>query len=140
MKLSSNVSKLTFFLVLSSLLMLPLSLAATDEATVNVTVQALAQIAVQPKTLNWTVYAGQAGVEQILDIYNIGSINVTQIYAYVDTLEDETQRPYGSANATNYAAGGVIVFKNETYNKFFFAGRIEWNWTEDISNLNKNNV
>jgi hypothetical protein len=34
----------------------------------------------------------------------------------------------------------VIVFKNETYDKDFFAGRIEWNWTEDISEMNKNNV
>ncbi|MEM5855482.1 MAG: hypothetical protein QW472_04170, partial [Candidatus Aenigmatarchaeota archaeon] len=98
-------------------------------------------ITVSPNFLSWDdVQPGHAGGTKLLDIINTGSVNVSQIYAYVDTLEDETERPYGSANATKYAAGGVIVFKNETYNKFFFAGRIEWNWTEDISNMNKSNV
>ncbi|MEM5829358.1 MAG: hypothetical protein QW040_00035 [Candidatus Aenigmatarchaeota archaeon] len=112
-----------------------------DTATINVSVKTVAQISVVPSVLSWTnVQPGQTGGTKLLDIINIGSLNVTQIYAYVDTLTDETKRPYGSSNATEYAAGGVIVLKNETYNKFFFAGRIEWNWTEEISNLQKNNV
>jgi hypothetical protein len=61
-------------------------------------------------------------------------VNLTNIYAYVDTLEDEAVRPYGFDDPLKYAAGGVIVFKNETYDKFFFAGRLEWNWTEDVGN------
>jgi len=108
-----------------------------DTATINVTIQAVAEITVSPDILSWIdIQPGHTGGTKLLDIINTGSLNVTNIYAYVDTLEDETERPYGSANATKYAAGGVIVFKNETYNKFFFAGRIEWNWTEAISNLN----
>jgi hypothetical protein len=139
---SANImSKLLFAVILLSFLFFsPSVLAATDNATVYVTVKEAAQISVQPKTLSWEVFAGEAGTPQNLDIYNVGSKNVTQIYAYVDTLEDETERPYGSSNSTKYAAGSVIVFKNETYNKFFFAGRIEWNWTEAISNLNTSYV
>ena len=114
---------------------------ANDTATIEVNVAEVAQITVMPDLLTWTaVLPGYAGSPKLLDIKNTGSKNVTNIYAYVDTLEDEAVRPYGSPNSTSYAAGGVIVFKNETYDKFFFAGRLEWNWTEDISNMQKTGV
>jgi hypothetical protein len=115
--------------------------ADDDSATINVSIQAVSEITVFPNALAWNnVQPGKAGGTKLLDIRNTGSLNVTNVYAYVDTMVDETIRPYGTANATNYAVGGVIVFTNETYNKFFFAGRQEWNWTEDISNMNKGNV
>ena len=121
---------------------IPLVLSqVSDTATVNVNVTAVSEITVLPTTLNWTnLQPGSSGTTQLLDITNTGSTNVSNIYAYVDTLTVETSRPYGIDNASAYAAGGVIVFKNETYNKFFFAGRIEWNWTEDISNLDTSAV
>ncbi|MEM5773285.1 MAG: hypothetical protein QXL86_03660 [Candidatus Aenigmatarchaeota archaeon] len=143
MKISSNVKTGNFFFLsflMGLMLLFNFALAAQDEATVNVKIEEAVQISVQPKTLSWEVYSGEAGTPQNLDIYNTGSKNVTQIHAYVDTLEDETERPYGSSNATKYAAGGVIVFRNSTNTNYYFAGRIEWNWTEDISNMNKNNV
>jgi hypothetical protein len=34
----------------------------------------------------------------------------------------------------------VIVFRNETYSSYYFAGRIEWNETEDISYMIKTGV
>jgi len=136
---------LTVLLTLISAIMLTISfnnvIAASDSATVFVNVTAASEIAVSPTTLNWTnLQPGSSGTTQLLDITNTGSTNVSNIYAYVDTLTDETSRPYGNPDASAYAAGGVIVFKNETYNKFFFAGRIEWNWTEDISNLDTSGV
>jgi hypothetical protein len=127
-------------LVLFSAIPLVLS-QVTDTATINVNVSAYAEITVSPTTLNWTnLNPGSSGTTQLLDITNTGSLNVSNIYAYVDTLTDETSRPYGNPDPAAYAAGGVIVFKNETYNKFFFAGRLEWNWTEDISNLDTSGV
>jgi len=114
---------------------------ANDTATVEVNVAEVAQITVMPDLLTWSaVLPGYAGEPKLLDIKNTGSKNVTNIYAYVDTLEDEATRPYGFDDPLRYAAGGVIVFKNETYDKFFFAGRLEWNWTEDISNMQKTGV
>ncbi len=121
------------FILFSNLALAQLS--ASDTVTINVTVEAVAEITVIPDFLEWAAFPGRANVTKFIDIINTGSLNVSQIYVYVDTLQDETQRPYGSTNATNYAAGGVIVLKNETYDKFFFAGRIEWNWTQSISNL-----
>lgn len=136
---------LTVLLTLISAIMLTISfnnvIAASDSATVFVNVTAASEIAVSPTTLNWTnLQPGSSGTTQLLDITNVGSVNVSNIYAYVDTLTDETSRPYGNPDASAYAAGGVIVLKNETYDKFFFAGRIEWNWTEDISNLDTSAV
>ncbi|MEM5879272.1 MAG: hypothetical protein QXU74_02140, partial [Candidatus Aenigmatarchaeota archaeon] len=129
--------------VLSFFLLLSFSVLAedvSDTASIYVGVQSVTEITVSPSILSWTAQPAHAGGTKLLDIINTGSLNVTNIHAYVDTLTDETERPYGSANATKYAAGGVIVFKNETYNKFFFAGRIEWNWTEAISNLQTGGV
>lgn len=118
-----------------------MALAATDTVTVDVSIATISQITVTPETLTFSgINPGQSGEEKSLNIRNTGSVNVTNIYAYVDTLTDETTRPYGSDDPSKYAAGGVIVFKNETYNKFFNAGRLEWNWTEDISNLEKGGV
>ena len=133
--------KLLFSAILVLLTLSSIALAdVTDTTTVNVNVQAISQITLTPTTLTWNVQPGKDGVQEFLDIKNTGSYNVSQIYAYVDTLTDETSRPYGSPNATKYAAGGVIVFRNETYGTFFFAGRIEWNSTEDVSNKDLSNL
>jgi hypothetical protein len=114
--------------------------STNDTVDVFVDIQAVAQITVVPDVLNWSVTPGAVGGTKFVDIKNTGSVNITNIYAFVDTLTDEPERPYGSTNATKYAAGGLIVLKNETYNKYFWAGRIEWNWTDDISGMDKNGV
>ena len=120
------------------LLVPPLAFAApNDTVTVNVTILAISRIEVNPDTIHWVnVEPGaSSGSPQFLDIKNTGSMNVSQIYAYADTITDESQRPYGIDNSTYYAAGGLIVFKNSTFANFSFAGRLEWNWTSNISNL-----
>lgn len=106
-----------------------------DTVTIDVNVTQWASITVWPETLNWTtVSTGSAGGLQYLTIKNVGSLNVSQIYSYVDTLTTEASRPYGSGDPKSYSAGGVITLKNETDSNYYFAGRIEWNWTQDIPN------
>jgi hypothetical protein len=108
-----------------------------DTVTIDVNVTQSASITVWPETLNWTsVSTGGTGGLQYLTVKNAGSIDVSDIYAYVDTLTTEPGRPYGLAYSKNYSAGGVIVIENETDTKLYFAGRIEWNWTQDIPNHN----
>jgi hypothetical protein len=108
---------------------------ANDTVTIDVNVSEAASIVVLPDSLNWSsVDTGQEGVVKYLSIKNSGSINVSEIYAYVDTLESEPSRPYGSSDPTDFSAGGVIALENETDPGYFFAGRIEWNWTQDIPN------
>jgi hypothetical protein len=113
-----------------------LAIAATGKTmTMDVNVTTTASITIVPTYLNWTqVATGTPGGARNLTIKNAGSVNVSQIYAYVDTLTDETLRPYETGDPSNYAAGGVIAIRNETITTYYFAGRIEWNWTQDIPN------
>jgi hypothetical protein len=128
----------------STFLLSPPSVFAdvNDTLTVNVTILAISRIEVNPNTIHWVDVEPGASSEstQFVDIKNTGSLNVSQIYAYVDTLTDESQRPYGIDNSTYYGAGGLIVFKNSTFDNYSFAGRIEWNWTSNISNLVRTGV
>ena len=135
MKITMRLSLFILFALV--LLTSPIAFAADDSVTVNVTISSVSRIEVNPDTIHWVdVEAGtQSNSPQFVDIKNTGSLNVSQIYAYVDTLEDESQRPYGIDNSTYYGAGGVIVFRNNTFDNYSFAGRIEWNWTSNISNL-----
>jgi len=108
-------------------------LAASNTTYIDVNVSTFSQITLYPDYLNWTnVVAGTGGGHKNITVKNTGSVNVTNIYAWVDTLEDETERPYGSSNSSKYAAGGVLTIMNETEQKYFYLGRIEWNWTQDI--------
>ena len=134
-------------LVLFLCLFSTMSFATVDEknVTVNISIGAVAEITVIPSAINWTdVNPGHTGGVQYLDVKNTGSLNVSEIYAFVDTLTDEVNRPYDSDNASDYAAGGIITLLNQSgYDSgadyYFFAGRIEWNWTDDVSNKNMSN-
>jgi len=108
-------------------------LAASNTTEIDVNVSTISQITLYPNYLNWTqVVVGTAGGHKNITVKNTGSVNVSAIYGWVDTLEDETTRPYGSSNPASYAAGGVLTIMNETESKYFYLGRIEWNWTQDI--------
>jgi hypothetical protein len=111
------------------------AMAGSNSTTVNVSIGSVSEITVSPTALNWTgVSPGTQGVMQSLNIKNTGSLNVTNIYAYVSSLSDEPNRPYGTGNAANYSTGALITFKNSTNTNYYFAGRIEWNWTSDPGN------
>ena len=109
---------------------------ANQTITVDVEFLSSAQIIVVPSSLAWTgLTTGTAGGMKNLTVKNTGSVNVSQLYFFADTLDMELSRPYSSDNASSYSAGGVVVVKNESDGEFYyFAGRIEWNWTEDIPN------
>ncbi|MCX6815494.1 MAG: hypothetical protein NT120_01410 [Candidatus Aenigmarchaeota archaeon] len=113
-----------------------ISYAAESNVTVDVNISILSEITVNPFSINWTqITPGQAGGIRNLTIHNTGSVNVTNVYALITTLDNETTRPYTSSLAFSYSAGGVLLFHNETDPRFYWAGRIEWNWTESIANF-----
>jgi hypothetical protein len=115
--------------------MMPVMADANDTVTIDVNVTEAAAIVVIPDVLNWTsVATGSEGGAEYLTVKNAGSLNVSEIYAYINTLTTESARPYGSGDPLDFSAGGVITLKNSTDSSFFFAGRIEWNWTQDIPN------
>ncbi len=111
-------------------------LAGNDEdaITVDVGVSLITQITINPTSLSWSeVVPGSAGGVLFIDVKNTGSLNVTGMYAYVDTLTDESANPIGSDNPLSYAAGGVITLRrNVSGAEHYFAGRLEWNYTDWI--------
>ena len=110
-------------------------LAADDSVTIDVNVTETSSIIVIPDTLEWNnTQTGVPGGVKYLTIKNAGSLNVSNIHVYMDTLSTEQVRPYGSPNSDDYSAGGVITIMNETDTQYYFAGRLEWNWTSDIPN------
>jgi len=120
----------------------PYTYASETNITVDVNVTSLSELTIVPSAINWTlVTPGQTGGTKNLDIKNTGSVNVTNVYAYVTTLANETFRPYGpTGTASNYSAGGVLVFHNASDTNFYWAGRLEWNWTTSITNIDLSNL
>ena len=118
--------------------------AAPDPKTadVEVTVEAYAEITLNPTDLNWSnVNIGSPGGAKNLTIKNTGSVNVTNIYIYPDTLTDESTSPYASSDPQGYAAGGLITAINQTgAEQYYFVGRVEWNWTEYLTNTDLSNL
>jgi hypothetical protein len=111
--------------------------AVSSSSTLNVTIGSLTQITVSPSVLNFTgLSPGTQSATQSLDIKNSGSVNVTNIYASVTTIQDEPRRPYGTGISVNYSSGGVIVLKNSSDTVYRFAGRLEWNESSVPSNNN----
>jgi len=116
--------------------------APNDTVTIDVNVSSVSQITVLPDSLSWTlVDAGTEGIHKNITIKNTGSLNITQIQGYVNTLDVETAIPYGGSDAAAYSSGGVLTIMNrtdanDTDAQYFFLGRIEWNWTQDIPNHN----
>ena len=109
--------------------------SANDTVDIILNVSETSQITLLPLALSWTgVGAGLTGGHKNITVKNTGSLNLTQIYSYVDTLTDETTNPYGTGNPSKYAVGGVLTIRNETDPTYFYLGRIEWNWTQDIPN------
>lgn len=117
--------------------MITVSYAANDNVTIDVNVTETSSIIVVPSAINWTnLPTSQEASVKYLTIKNSGSLNVSQIYAYIDTLESEQDRPYGTGDPIEFSAGSVITIRNETDTAYYFAGRLEWNWTQEIPNSN----
>ncbi len=129
----NKVNKFNILLCLLFLSLLSLSkeesfAISSNQTNVSVQILQITQITVLPSSLSWTVLPKQEGGMKFIEIKNSGSTNLTYIYAYVDTLETETQNPIGTGVAQMYSAGGVLVIKkNVSGEKFYYAGRIEWN-------------
>jgi len=130
-----SILVISMFLLTFFSLPIGFSEQTTDTATVNVSVVPKVEISILPDVFNFTALnPGSVGPFLSFQIKNTGSVNVSDIFAYVDTLDKETERPYGTSNASKYAAGGVLLIMNQTDSQPWFLGRIEWNLTYDVPN------
>ena len=137
----ARISVQAAFLIFIFLLFASIVHSANFNVLVDVNVTQLSEITVSQSSINWTqVIPGQAGGLRTLDIRNTGSLNATDVFAFVSTLMSETASPYGSSDASNYSAGDVLVVRNATDQNFYWAGKLEWNWTSPISNIDLSNL
>jgi hypothetical protein len=141
--LITAINKISIITVIISILLIILFqsntpvMASYNTTDIDVNISQMSQITLYPNYLNWTqVVAGAIAGYKNVTLQNTGSVSVNNVFAWVDTLTDETSVPYGSSDPASYAAGGVLVIRNETDSKYYYIGRLEWNWTADIPNHN----
>lgn len=101
--------------------------AYLGSTTVAVTVSDLTEVTVLPTSLSFTAAPGAVATAISVDIKNTGSNNISNIYASVDTLTDETSDPIPAGGPSGFASTGFLVLKNSTATEYFHAGRLEWN-------------
>jgi len=134
-------AELQFFSVLTALIatalvvsLLPGIIAqdASDNMTLDVNVSQLAAIEVLPINVTWQqVLPGSNSSVRNVSVKNIGSFNMTDFYIDVNTEIKENSNPVGRGNISKYAAGGLMLFRNETATiDYFPLGRLEWNLSE----------
>jgi hypothetical protein len=97
---------------------------------VTVNISRVAQVSIKPTWLFWnyTIPGTDAG-NQTIEVKNIGSVNISDIYAWVTTNETEQANPNTLINSTDYSSGGFIVMSNDSAKQWFYVGRQEWNLT-----------
>jgi hypothetical protein len=102
-------------------------IAASDQANVTVNVTELAQITLLPDVVTWSsVDPGSTSTSESIQVRNSGSLNISNIYAYTDTLVSEPNNPYPAGDPTAFSSGSVLKIKNET-DTYYYTDRLEWN-------------
>ena len=101
--------------------------AGDDNVSIVINISEVSSIDVYPDSLTWnaTTPGADAG-NYTLDVRNSGSLNLTNIWASVNTTSIETVNPTGQ-DSTYYASGGLIAIANNSNLSFHFVGRLEWN-------------
>ena len=101
--------------------------AVDDNVTIIVNISEVSSIEVTPTGLTWNATTpGTDAGNKTLDVKNIGSNNLTNIWASVNITGIEEENPLGQ-DSTYYASGGLIAMANDTNLTYWFAGRLEWN-------------
>ncbi|MBN2095766.1 MAG: hypothetical protein JW727_07000 [Candidatus Aenigmarchaeota archaeon] len=118
----------------ASLLAIPAIAAENVSDTINITVQVGSKtiVVIDPDTLSWTgaqaVDPGREGVSKEIQIENMGSTNITHLWA---NTTYETAPPFGTGVAANYNAGNFVALSktNGTSDYYYFVNRVEYNET-----------
>jgi len=118
------------FIIISFLLVvkIPKVSLASNQTNVTINVSALMEITILPSKVIWSpVLPASIGGLKYIIIKNTGSLNISSVYFYADTLTSEPNNPVG-LSADKYSSGSVLVIrKNESGAKFYYVGRLEWN-------------
>lgn len=132
-KLGGVIIAAAILLAAISIVPLTSSYTTNDTVIINVTIQPFAEITVVPISLTWVQNPGTDGEVYNLTMWNTGSVNLSQIYAYPNTTEVESSNPIPAGVSSQYASGGFIFIKNETNLAWWHMGRQEWNMSQVLS-------
>jgi len=129
-------SILLFLHIIISLILVsyPALAGENTTSTINITIQVAQKtiVVVDPDSLSWVgseaVEPGSEGVVKAIQIENMGSTNITYIWA---NTTYESSSPFGTGNASLYDAGNFVALSktNGTGDYFFFVNRVEYNET-----------
>lgn len=146
---SRHLILIAIIIIASAVILQPPTVAlekedANDSVTLNVNITTRAAIDVLPTSISWTqLIPGTNGTAsetqdiRNISIRNIGSFNLSQFYVDVNTEDIETTNPVAGGQITDYAAGGFVLIRNETDTlRYFHAGRLEWNLSEELASEN----
>ena len=120
--------------VLFLALTLPIAFAATATKTVTiyVNVSVSAEITVTPTVCSW-VQVPPGGAEQLpctLTIKNTGSVNLSSVYASVNSFSLEASNPLGTGDVSKYSSGSFLTLRNSTGDSGYrLVNRMDWNDT-----------
>jgi hypothetical protein len=110
---------------------------ANDSIVLDVNISVLAAIEVLPTAIAWVqIIPGSNGTAGNLEdirnvtLKNVGSFNLTSFYIDINTEDIELNNPVAGGQITDYAAGGFVMFRNESVINYYHAGRMEWNLSE----------
>ena len=129
-------SKLLYSLVVAivvitlSQVMFPLLVSAdtdTDTFNVSITVDSVAAIDVNPNSTDFgTIAPGAASEEKSIQIENIGSLDITKIWANATMA---SSNPYGTGQASAYNAGDFVLITNDSSENqpFYYVNSIFFN-------------
>ncbi len=124
-----SILQLILAIIVLALIMSPMTFAADDTLTVNITISSVGAIVVLPNTFTWTLNPGEdsnIGVSNIT-IKNTGSLNITNMYLDTSTVTDESTNPLPTGVSGSYSAAGMIFVRNSSDATYYHAGRLEWN-------------
>jgi hypothetical protein len=121
------------FILILAFLTISTVYATSDTVNIDVNISVLTQIDVSPDYLNFSqISPGSEPTDfRTITILNIGSTNINNIFATIDSTDVEASTPIGASAASSYAAGSFLLGKNATGTGWYWLGRLEWNDTQD---------
>ena len=130
---------LTSFLFLG-LLSLPTVIAgaedATANATIDITISATAVITLNDTDVNFGTVAPMANSTQFgMLVTNTGSKDISNIYAWADTLKHNSTNPRGTSTSSNWIATSFLSLDNNTAgDDWYYVGNLVWNMSTNYDN------
>jgi len=109
---------------------------ATDNATIDVEIGATAVITLNDTDVDFGIVSPMANSTQFgMLVTNTGSKDISNVYAWADTLKHNTTNPRGTSTSTNWIATSFLSLDNNTAgDDWYYVGNLVWNMSANYDN------